>query len=194
MKKWWRKFRQLNPPVQWLIVFMLAILGLSLLFAPEPKAVDYLELDFSTTSDTRMYFQNMRSYYYHTDALSKKPMLIYRLKRRKPETDSLSLQFAIIRHPHTDAAYAFAEPGAGFKQYDQLHVGFVKGLEKEPLGNINSEAHLRIAAKVYNSLLNEWPVYILNGRDTLKELYTQGPAAVNAEVSLEDYFRLTNKN
>lgn len=190
---WWRKFRRLNPPVQWLVGFITLILVLAFLFAPEPKPVNFKEISFSTTSDSRLYFQNIRSFYYQIDAFSKKPMIIYSLKRRTLQQDSGSLQFSIIRHPHSNAAYAYAEPGPDFQQYDSLYVTF-RAYKQEPLWQINSETHYRIAAKVYSSLLNEQAIFILSGNDTLKQLYTDRQTSLNARVTLEDYFKLTNKN
>ena len=190
---WWEKFRQLNPPVKWLLGFIFGVLVLAFAFAPRPQPVDISKISFNTTSDSRLYFQNIRSFYYNIDALSKKPMIIYKLKRRKAAEDSMSLQFSIIQHPLTDNAFAYAELGGNWKQYDSLYVEFTS-FKGELLGHLSSEAHYRIAAKVYSSLLEGKPVYLLSANDTLRQLYTNEQARINAEITLEDFFRLTNKN
>lgn len=191
--KWWKKFRRLNPPVQWLFVFIVCILILALAFAPSPKPIDYNQVNFTTTSDSRLYFQNMRSFYYNMDTRSKKPMIIYRLKRRKPETDARGLQFSIVQHPLAGNAYAYAELGEKWKQYDSLHVAFLN-YSREVLGNLNSEDHYRIAAKVFSSLLDNEAVFLVSRTDTLTELYADEQLRLNAEITLEDFFKLTNKN
>lgn len=191
--KWWKKFRRLNPPVQWLFVFIISILILALAFAPRPKPIDYNRINFTTTADSRLYFQNMRSFYYNIDTRSKKPMIIYRLKRRTPAQDALGLQFSIVQHPLAGNAYAYSELGQSWKQYDSLYVEF-STFSKEKLGNLNSEDHYRIAAKVFSSILQDEPVYLVSKKDTLTQLYADEQLRLNAEVTLEDFFKLTNKN
>ncbi len=184
----------MNPPVKWLLVFVGVVLFLSFLFAPGKTPVNWSEIDFSTTSDARLYFHNVRSFYYHLDATSKKPMRIYSLRRRTPEDDSLSLQFNIVQHPNNDQAYIYASLGKAFKHIDSASVVFTKGLAKEPFYRLKAENHYRIAAKVYQSLEQENPVYLVHRQDTLANLYDLKQSQINAEITLEDYFKLTHKH
>lgn len=183
----------MNPAVKALLIFIFGLLTLSFLFAPRPKPVDYTLVNFDTSADSRIYFNNIRSYYYRIDGQSKKPMVIYRLKKRSAALDSSSLQFNIILNPQADQAFAFAKLGANFEQYDSLKVKFID-YQVNSLSNMNSEDHYQLAAKVYSSLLKNQKIHLIHRSDTLKRLYADKVAQLSVETTLEDYFKLVNKN
>jgi hypothetical protein len=193
MKKWWEKFQALNPPIRWLIYFCATLLLLSFLFAPTPKPINYQEVSFETTSDTRLYFHNVRSFYYHIDARSKSPMIIYRLKRQSPARDSTNLTFDIIRHPADDNAYIFVRPGSAFKQYDSLDVLFSEYSSSIIVPLMDIDRHYEVAAKVFSSFLKNGRVWLAYKGDTLNELYLDRAQKLDAEVALDDYFKLIKK-
>lgn len=195
MKKYWEKFRALPLPAQWLVYFVLGLLILSFLFAPEVKPVDYRDISFSTTADSRLYFNNIRSYYYHIDNRSKAPTAIYNLKRRSPERDSTNLNFSIIHYPGAEEVFIFSALGKAYEQYENLKVSFIKyPNEAERLNGIDREGHFRIAAKSYSSILDNQAVFLLNGSDTICQLFADKASLLDAEITLEDYFKLTLKN
>ncbi len=194
MANYWQNFKNLAPPVRWFILTMATLLALAFLFAPEIKPVDYQAVSFKSTADSRMYFNNIRSYYYHIDTRSKAPTTIYRLKRRSSERDSSNLNFAIVHYPGAEEVFIFASAGKAYEQYDSLRVIFDKYPDAENLLGINREGHFRIAAKVYTSILEEKAVYLAHGDDTLKRLFTNKASSLDAEITLEDYFKLTLKN
>lgn len=194
MKKYWRKFQSLSPPIRWFALSIIALVILAILSAPESKPVDYRSISYLSTADSRLYFKNIRSYYYHIDRHSKAPMLIYSLKRRSPERDSLSLSFNIVQYPGAEEIYIYSEIGKSFEQYDSLRVIFEKYSGHEDLQGINSEGHFRIAAKTYTSLLEEKAVFLMNYQDTISPLFQDKASRLDAEITLEDYFKLTLKN
>jgi hypothetical protein len=193
MKNWLKKITKINPAAKALLLFVFSVLFLAFVFAPTPRPIDLNEVSFETTADSRIYFHNVRSFYYHIDARSKKPMRIYRLRKRTPENDSLTLQFNIVQHPSTDESFVFAQAGKSFKQYDNLSVSF-SGIDgREDLENINAIDHYRIAAKVIRSFDKGESIFLLSNADTLKTLYQENQNRLNVETILEDYFRLINK-
>lgn len=194
MQKVFKKVQQLSPPLKWLAVVMVLLIGLAILTAPESKPVDYQEVSFDTSSDSRLYFQNIRSYYYDIDRFSKKPMEIYRLKRRSSEKDEERINFDIIRTPGMDQAFIYTHIGKRFLSCDSLHLAFEMYPLQKSLQMLDSEQHFEIAAMVYTSLLSEKAIYLLCKGDTLEELYLDKGAQLDVEITLEDYFRLVQKN
>ncbi|MCR9154147.1 MAG: hypothetical protein NXI09_08560 [Bacteroidetes bacterium] len=194
MAKILKKLKRLNPLAKGMLLFVVAAFGLSFLFAPEQKPVDYRELSFKTTSDSRIYFNNMRSFFYKIDRFSKRPMEIYRLKRRSPERDSIGINFSIAHYPGAESAYIVCEIGAAYEHCDSLSVKFSKYPDSEQLKLMNGEQQFKLAAKVYSSLLEEEAIFLCCASDTLIQLYMDKSSQLDAEVVLEDYFRLTQKN
>lgn len=195
MQKYVRKFKSLTPPLRWFSLFILGMLGLAFYFSPEAKAVDFTEISFQTSADSRLYFNNVRSYFYHIDTRSKSPAIIYRIKRRSPERDSLSVVFDIVHYPGAEDAFVFTTAGKGFGDSDSLFLAFENYPNNEILSGINGEGHYRIAAKTYSSLLDQGRVFLLSGSsDTLQELFTDKASRLDAETVLEDYFKLVLKN
>lgn len=194
MRKYWKKFQSLSPPIQWFSYAMLALFILAIAFAPELKPVDYQDISFKSSADSRLYFNNMRSYYYHIDTKSKAPTAMYNLKRRSLDRDSSSLNFTIVHYPGAEEVFIFAGPGKKFEQFDSLRVIFSKYPGFENLIGINREGHFRIAAKAYTSILENQAVYLASGQDTITQLYTDKASLLDAEITLEDYFKLTLKN
>ncbi len=194
MSKILKKFEALNPLVKALLAFIILSLSLAFLFAPEPQPVDYQDIDFETTSDSRIYFNNVRSFYYHIDRRSKRPMEIYRLKRRIPERDSLGINFAIAHYPGGEQAFIVLEKGSTLEYCDSLQVHFEAYPLIQSLSLLNGEEQYQFAAKVYTSLLEKKEVLLYCGQDSLKALYANRADRLDAEIVLEDYFRLVGKN
>lgn len=189
----WGKYKAISPLWRWFFQFLVVMILLALAFAPQKHAVDYNDVSFVSSANSRLYFHNVRSFYYNIDKRSKEPMLIYRLKRRVPERDSLSLNFDIIRHPSSDDAFIYSYLGKAYAPEDSFALKFAAYEGKELLLNIRNENHFRIAAKTYTSFIKEEAIYLMRGSDTLKELFTDRSAYIDAEISLEDYFKLVQK-
>lgn len=194
MQNFWRKWHALNPPVRWLIYFILIVITLSLVFAPEPRKVNYEEVNFATISSSRMYFKNVRSYYYDINPREKAPFILYRFKRRLDDSLAYHLPFMIIENPFAEEAYIYAEQEYAIAELKNPAVSVEAASQIHNLKEINNEQHLQLAAQVYNSLLSDEQIWLLDGRDTIAELYEDKVARSNAEMVLEDYFKLTNKN
>lgn len=194
MQKVLKKIHKLPPPIKWLALVIGLLISLAILTAPEPKPVDYKAVSFETSSDSRIYFHNIRSYYYDIDRFSKKPMEIYRLKRRTKADDKERINFDIIRAAGMEQAFIYTNVGAKFRECDSLSLAFEMYPLEKSLQLLNSEDHFEIAAMVYTSLLSKKSIYLLCQSDTFKELYLDKAAQLDAEITLEDYFRLVLKN
>jgi hypothetical protein len=195
MQEWKSKLQKINPPVKWLIGFIIILLSLAFLFAPDASPAPKLgKVSFKTTSDARIYFHNLRSFYYSIDATSKKPMQIYSLRRRQKNLDSLSLQFDIIQNPGSNQAFIYSALGTGFEHIDSAFVTVEKSKESTYYSNLRATDHYKLARLVYKALEENRKVYLMSAKDTVVNLYNSEQSAINAEITLEDYFKLIYKN
>lgn len=190
----WGKYKAISPLWRWFFQFLVVMILLALAFAPQKHAVDYNDVSFVSSANSRLYFHNVRSFFYRIDIRSKAPMLIYQLKRRVPERDSINLYFDIIRQSAGDEAFIFSQLGNHFKHLDSLSLQFSAFADREELSNLRNEDHFRIAAKTYTSFIKEEPIFLMRGSDTIQELFSEGAAFIDAEITLEDYFKLVQKN
>lgn len=186
----WQKFKNLSPPVQWLIIFIVMVLGLSFLFAPRPQPVDWSEISFHTQSSAEIYFHNVRSYYYRINEREKAPFILYRLKRGGSGT----LSFMIVENRQADEAYIFADIPEDIRQLERVTIAFDNDSSWESgLGKFTNEDHFRLAARTYGHLLRDEQIYLLNLKDTVDQLFADKQQRRNALTVLEDYFKLVKK-
>lgn len=194
----WQKFKNLNPPVKWLLAFIAILLGFSFLFAPRPQPVDWSKVNFGTTSSSVLYFKNVRSYYYHIFEREKAPFVLYRLKRSSRDSTKPELHFMIIENRSANEAYIYAEQSTALEKKDSVKLLLPAGEnyqeEAIPLKHLNNEGHFKLAAKVYARLLNNEQIYLLSRKDTVRSLYADKRKRIDTETVLEDYFKLVNKN
>ncbi len=191
------RWHKLNPPVKWFSYFLLFMVGFSLLLAPTPQPVNWEQISFSTTASSRLYFKNVRSYYYNIFSREKPPLVLYRYKRRLRDSSFAHLQFMIVENPHADEAYIFAEANFGPEQLTASRLVFsdadTSHNSTPPLHLLNNEGHYQLAARVYNHLLDNEQIMLVNGNDTIMELWASGKLRDNALTVLEDYFTLVHK-
>jgi len=188
--KWWKN---LNPPVKWLFYFIAGMLTLSFLFAPQPQPVDLEKVNFTTQAGSRLYFKNVRSYYYYINPREKAPFVLYRYKRRLQDSSGYHLPFLIIENPKGEEAYIFAEASEDMLKLEDPTIHFEAGVKSFKLKEMNNQEHLILAARTYNALLKNEQIWLLNRSDTVSELYQNKVENANAEVVLQDYFKLINK-
>ncbi len=189
------KWREIPLPGRWLLIFLTVVLGLSFLFQPPPKPIDLQEISFATHSSSRIYFHNVRSYYYDIFPKEKPPFVIYRLKRRLRENGRPLLQFAIIQNLAAEEAYIFAE-AENDSVFEKAKVVFYQQNsvnDTVDLARMNNEKHFILAAKTYRALLRDEQMRWLRGSEQVGFLESK-KARRNALTILEDYFKLIGKN
>ena len=191
MRSFFHWYRNLNPPVRWLLMFVVAILGLSFLFAPGPRPVDWQEVNFTTLSSSELYFHNMRSYYYRIYDREKAPLILYRLKR----VGSGLVSFMIVENRRADEAYIYGEWAESLTQNENLAIYFGSDtIPEKDIQNYNGEDHYRFAARCYRSLLKNEQILIKDGSKIVIQLFNEPKEKRNALTVLEDYFELVKTN
>ena len=191
MQAFWQWFKNLNPPVRWLLYFITLVMGLSFWFAPTPQPVDWSKISFHTESSSEIYFHNMRSYYYRIDEREKPPFILYRLKRG----GSGALNFMIIENRFGDEAYVFCKWGESIRDLKDPQVFFGNdSIPEKNLSQFNNEDHFRFAARCYRSLLLNEQIIIKDHYNAVNQLFPDKQHQKNALILLEDYFKLVKKN
>lgn len=181
----------MNPALRYLLLAVGGMIGLAFLFPPEAQPLDLNTPRHSSTSDKRMYFQNVRSFYYHQDRRSKQPMVIYRLKKRTAAMDSHSLPLNIIQHPRQGSAFLRVEAGEAYQAYDSLQVCFGDSISPAWLHpKLTWQEHFQLGGKIYAALEKEIDVHLKARDDTLGQPFAQAKARQNALIILEDFFNL----
>jgi hypothetical protein len=186
---------RVNPAAKALVLFVLVALTLSFWFAPELKPVDIKQPSFTYTSSSQLYFKNIRSFYYNIYPDQKSKFTIYKIKRRERDSSKVWLQFNIIQNQLMDEAYIYADLNSLNEQWVDPQV-ILSNRERDKrisLLNLNNERHYQLAAAVFNQLLSNDPIFLMNGNDTIQELYATKSTNFSASIALEDYFKLINK-
>ena len=188
------RWQKVNPALRYMLLVVGILMGLAFLFPPEEQPLDLSTARYGTTSDKRLYFQNVRSYYYHQDRQSKEPMVIYRLKKRSAALDSVSLPLDIVQNPQQGSAFLQIKPGAAYPAVDSLQICFSDSLQPAWLHEEMSwQEHFRLGGKVYAALENEFAVYLTAQGDTLGRPYARAKNRQNALTVLDDFFNLIQK-
>lgn len=183
------------PPVRWLLWFVVVVLTLSFIFAPEPKPVNWDKFEAHTTSDSRLYFNNIRSFYYHRYPEERPPMILYRLKNRVNDTTHVQLHFTIVQNILTDEAFTVAEwqnlPES--KENMRLMAYTQKDTVTLPLNNLNARGEYQLAQVVYTTLQEEGQLYLAHKNDSIAGLLHTPKQRETVETVLRDYFKLIQK-
>ena len=147
-----------------------------------------------TTSDKRLYFNNVRSFSYHRDPRSKAPMEIYRLKDVPPGWDSLPLRPQIILHPSQQRAFVHWTPGPEVKQSDSVFV--INASQNAPLAwhpEATWQTNFTIAGAMLRALAHDDSLYIREAGSPKRPAWPGQESRQAAQTILVDYFKLLAK-
>ncbi len=189
------KIKNLNPATKGLFIFIIVLLSLSFLFAPTLKPINLKEINFHRNESAQLYFNNIRSFYYDISPDPRSGFILYRLKRRNIDTTQVWLQFMIVNNRNINESYIYANLSLAHEQWDNPRVLFEKQTQtvQVSLNDLNNEAHFLLAEDVFNALLANERMFLINGNDTVKELYATKSENFTAAIVLEDYFKLIDK-
>lgn len=170
------------------LAFVLLMVGLALLFPHQQEWRDNAKLTFDTTSDSRLYFNNMRSLWYHIEEDEISGMNIYRHRDQDSSlTDGLRCQI-LLQWRSDEASILFYPAGDS----NALEWAFATDLDTLAfrLDTMNRDDH---------ALAGYWYcTRLLNGNDPEILNFNNNPVTYpdrekdNLEETLLDYFRLVN--
>lgn len=178
---WWRN---VVPPVRWMIYLFSGIIILSMVFAPEPSPADYLTPNFSYTSSAKLYFHNVRSFYYQRTNEDAAGFYRYTLKKQLEQERNLPIQLSILDNWRNDEVYMHVDFDTTLRT---LHID-TNVIDVKSFNNI--EMH-QIAASLFIALSNDDVVKAVYSDSSTYE-YNKNKDRSPLETILFDYFKLLN--
>lgn len=180
---------------RWFIIWFSAtvlFLLIYALFGPKGKPIDWGKVDYEMSNSSRLYFKNMRSYFYDLESFQEDSYLLYRIKSRKKEDVKIKMSFVLIQNLLQDAAFIRLESEVVDLDQENILVSWQNNQEVGELAltSFSNEAHYQFSAQLYNLLVFNSRLWLqLNsGRIELSEKEKK-----SLRKSLNDYFKLVGK-
>jgi hypothetical protein len=186
-------FWQKIPFLGKIVVGMSAgLLTLALLFPPTKMEVDLEGVHFSTAHSSKMYFKNVRSYYYRIQEDRQSGFTLYRHKGFSYPENSDGLRMIIIDNWRVDEAYIFFE----FADHETKFFLEVPQISPDllPLNQVNNELLYEGAKAMFLAYQKGYEVTIKSEFGISWPLVNDRRYKRAMESTLEDYFRLTGRS
>lgn len=182
-----------NKKLKWFFGgwFLLMILLAALSF-PEHKPLKKLdEVSFHVQENEELYFKNIRSYYYEMEERQDAQFHLYRLKTRRKDSLTPTLNLAIVNNWKMDEAYILIEPN--FKTDGGYSIILNSGNEMDTIKSefLNTPQQYLLATKIYQTLAAEGTVTIKKEEEY--ELFNDESDRQVIMRVLKDYFKLIGK-
>ena len=158
----------------------------AVVFSPTERPDRLAELSYATTSDSELYFRNVRSYYYTTTDTASGTLQTHRLKKLNGVKGILH-PYVVVNSSSNEAFIRFD----GFETFtgSALTLTDQSGDTTLVLAEPNNDEQLLLAALIFRLKESELSV-ILN--DSL-EIWTSPGEMQQVRTVLYDYFKLVNK-
>ncbi len=169
------------------LIFVGTLLLISFLFPHEPKLRSWDQFTFSTTSDSRLYFQNMRSYWYVRSEKSDQGIHIHRYKKWDDDAP-FSIRPMLVEQWKIDEAMVFLEvTDTSSSEYGD---GLILGTDtiKMDVHHMNREAYAEIAHRWYSHIDTAHAYSVLSNQGNIYQPSKREYEA--ARTVLSDYFTL----
>jgi hypothetical protein len=180
--QYWKKIR---PPVRWMLLFFLGWITLVIALSPKVPAQDLYETNFSYTQSAKLYFHNMRSFYFLSDT--------YRGFRRhqikKLRNIKTPLSFVILENVQAEEVYIFPEIDSVWLN---ASIEFADGTTMI-LKESDREYYHRLATRFFIHLDNREAILITARNGEMWSVYEDEYLRRGLETVLFDYFRLLGK-
>jgi len=177
-------------------IFFLASLGIVFLFSffNEYRADNSGDdKDSRITASSKLYFKNVRQFYYDIEKNEEAKLDIYRLDKRLKDKNLLFINLSIIISRLKDKAYIYVEPCPILQNLDPISIKWTdKVLQKEgtlafKLGDRTS--HLRLVEELY-PLIKDGTEFEVETNQQWKSILVSEKERYVFKVTAEDYFRL----
>ncbi|UZR94085.1 hypothetical protein [Chondrinema litorale] len=158
------------------------------------KLVDPEKHDYNTLESTELFFKNMRQPYYDLEEKKEAGLELFRLQDRIEDDSHALLNLCIIFNWRNDDAFIYLEPNNFFK--DTTSFTIIWKNEQNKQGSFqfiqgNRDSHFEFAARVYNSILQEYQLFY-EKNDVLFPVLDSDVERDVFRVTMFDYFRLIN--
>jgi hypothetical protein len=181
MEKLLNRWNSLNPPVRWMIYFFSFWIFMSILLSPKAPEKDLMALNFKYTQSGKMYFHNIRSFYYTRD--NYRGFQRYQLK--KLEKTDVPLNFVLLENLASEELFI-----APMIDSNWLHSEvFIASDTVFELLNSNRDYMHTLAAHIFLALENGEDVRLRNRAGETWSMQEDVYIRKGIETVLFDYFR-----
>lgn len=149
-------------------IIVLALLC-SACYPDKDKKVDVNKLSFSTTDASELFFKNIRKSEYITEDMPQATLEVYRYK--KPEQAHGLISPALVVNWGNDRAYLILEKSGKLSEELIFLIGDPSKADTIYFEGSQQLQHAEVAIRIYNALLDQRQVLLLEGGETL-ELFT----------------------
>lgn len=177
---WWK--HKVSPPIRWMVYLFAAMFSLSLMFAPEVRSKDYAQTDFTYHSSAKLYFHNVRSYYYYRDEEEKAGFYRYELKKQRMIDSLLPFGLFLLDNWRSSEVYIWLNPDSTITHIKIDSTTF-------STQTLNREKMHLMAASIYQALLNDQSIFAKTQEGPYVEILTDRKEQKALETILFDYFR-----
>lgn len=171
------------------LLFVASLLLLTFLFPHKPVLKNWSEFSFSTSSQSRIYFHNIRSFWYLLEEENGQGIRIHRYKKWSQNT--CGIYPMIVEQWKTDEASIYFEFKTASDTCDALHhIVLGHDTMEIKLSHLNREQFARIGYDWLTCIRDSKPyVFITDAGETIQP----SPEEVNyTQTVLRDYFTLVN--
>ncbi len=176
-----QRWNRLIPPVRWMVYLFSGILVLSFLFAPTPSPHDYFNTDFSYTSSSKIYFNNVRSYYYIRSNEQKAGFHSYELKKQRMRAEEWPFTLLLLDNWRSEEVYINVEMDSLLVALEVDTTRYmVKAFNRDDMHAIAASVYLAVKEnKIVKAVYSDSTTIVFDDRKDRKAL----------ETCLFDYFR-----
>jgi hypothetical protein len=165
---------------------MIGLVVLAMWTAPDVKRVNFTDLDFHVNASDRLYFKNLRQFYYSVSQTETNQFERFTLKTS--EEGAEVVQFEILNNWRIDEAYIRL---ASVEKVQSPIISYHYGLRKNwELTTLNAEDHLIMAGELFEVLQADTALVTLSYGSVSEPIWQENESRAAALTLLKDYFRL----
>lgn len=175
--------------LRWFLVMILLIILIALLFPG--KKIDLRDINFRTSASAKIYFKNMRSYFYDIEENDASNYKLYRINSREKDS-SKTFNFIIIDNWLIEETYIMLETSLVSFPDSSLQIKYIESDKEQyiQLNEAHNEANYIFAAQLFEPLTKKKQLYLYRLGEWIP--FTQDEQK-SLKKSLEDYFKLVGK-
>lgn len=182
------------PCIKSAVVLLSAVLVMQACRSDRSPRIDVSMPDFATTDASELYFNNVRSAYYDLETNDAAGLKVYRYRRGTVDSARFSLNPSIVVNWRADMAYILLEPSGPVKPGDAFTLECIVSGDARPAEVAwhqgNAQEQYVFAARIYNSLLQDEPRFVLVYNDRRVNVLDRDGELKDLKMVFRDYFRL----
>jgi hypothetical protein len=177
--------------IHWFFIWLGVMFLLVIVTQPDQRP-DKLEAEgFATTQSSRMYFQNIRSFYYLKSEEGGGMLEAYRLKSLFETTEAPVIPFIIYQNTLSGEAFIRVDTAFVDHRYSQIQIEMDTMRMVLPFPDADQESQYEFGKAVYKVLRDDGTLFFLS--EAGEGIAIEGQQKIQLKMTLTDYFRLLDK-